>query len=76
MTGSIHSYWRKCRIKFSNRQRKNFDGIIIYFWWNIWKERNRRAFQQTSLQANQVASLCKDDIQRFQFATTPATQQV
>lgn len=35
MTGSIHSYWRKCRIKFSNRQRKNFDGIIIYFWWNI-----------------------------------------
>jgi hypothetical protein len=75
MTGSIHRYWRKCRVKFDKRQRKTFDGIIIYFWWNIRKERNRRTFQQKGLQANQVASLCKDDIHRYQFATRPATQQ-
>jgi peptidoglycan/LPS O-acetylase OafA/YrhL len=25
------------------------DGILIYFWWNIWKERNRRIFQQKIL---------------------------
>jgi len=46
MTGSIHRYWRKCRVKFDKRQRKTFDGTIIYFWWNIWKERNRRTFQK------------------------------
>jgi hypothetical protein len=69
LTGSIHKYWRKCRIKFEKRQRRTFDGIIIYFWWNIWKERNRRTFQQTSLEAIQVAGFCKDDIRRYQHAT-------
>jgi hypothetical protein len=39
MTGSLHSYWRKCRTKFSKQHRKRIDGIMIYFWWNIWKER-------------------------------------
>jgi len=62
MTGSIHGFWRKCRAKF-------------YFWWNVWKERNRRTFQQKSLQPNQVALLCKDDIQRYQFAARPTVQQ-
>lgn len=75
MMTSIHGFWRKCRAKFYKRQRKMIDGIMIYFWWNIWKERNRRTFQQKSLQANQVALLCKDDIQRYQFAARPTVQQ-
>jgi hypothetical protein len=32
--------------------------------------------ERASLQATQVASLCVDDIHRFQFATRPASQQV
>jgi len=70
-TGSLHNYWRRCRRKVDKNQRRRFDGIIIYFWWNIWKERNRRTFQQKSLSPRQVASLCKDDISQFSLATAP-----
>ena len=38
MPGSLHKYWRKCRAKIERNQRRSFDGIMIYFWWNIWKE--------------------------------------
>jgi len=48
MTGSLHGYWRKCRAKFDRGQRKRLDGVMIYFWWNVWKEWNRRTFQQNS----------------------------
>lgn len=67
-TGSLHSYWRKCRTKFDRAQRKVIDGIFIYFWWSIWKERNRRVFQQQSLQPIQVAMLCRDDLQEYNMA--------
>ena len=49
--GSLHSYWRKCLMKVDKPHRKAFDGLMIYFWWNIWKDRNRRTFQNKSLQA-------------------------
>jgi hypothetical protein len=42
MTGSVHGYWRKCRMKVDKTERRKLDGIMIYFWWNLWKERNRR----------------------------------
>jgi len=38
MPGSLHKYWRKCRAKIERNQRRSFDGIMIYFWWNILKE--------------------------------------
>jgi hypothetical protein len=71
MVGSIHKYWCKCRAKFDKSQRKEFDGIMIYFWWNVWKERNRRTFQNKSLQLRQVALSSKEDIQQHQLATRP-----
>jgi hypothetical protein len=46
MNGSLHGYWRKCRAKFDRSERRKIDGVMIYFWWNVWKERNRRTFQQ------------------------------
>jgi len=62
MTGSVHGYCRKCCVKIDKRDRRKFDGVMIYFWWNVWKERNRRTFQQRPMQSNQVAMLCKDEI--------------
>ena len=75
MNGSLHSYWRKCHAKFERRQRKRIDGIMIYFWWNVWKEHNRRTFQQKSLQPRHAVLLCKDDIQLFQLATKPIVSE-
>jgi hypothetical protein len=75
MTGTIHGFWRRCRAKFDKNHRRNFDGVMIYFWWNIWKERNRRTFQQQSMQASQVTRLYKDDITQFHLATTEHVQE-
>ena len=69
MTGSIHWYWRKCRAKIDKDRRKAFDSIMIYLWWNVWKERNRRTFQNKSMQPRQVALLCKEALEQYQLAT-------
>jgi hypothetical protein len=67
-SGSIYSYWRKCRATFDKSKKKVFNGIIIYFWWNIWKEHNRRTFQQKAKCPVEVATLCKDDIAQYNMA--------
>jgi hypothetical protein len=66
--GSLHNHWWRCRRRFQKNERRKVDGIFIYFWWNIWKERNRRQFQQKALNPNQVATLCKDDIMQYEMA--------
>lgn len=71
--GSIHGYWRRCRMQVHKPQRRSFDGIMIYFWWNVWKERNRRTFQNKSLQPTAVALLCKEEIDQFNLATRSTT---
>jgi hypothetical protein len=48
------------------KQRPSLDGILLYFWWNVWKERNRRIFQHKSLEVAEVASLITNDINQYQ----------
>ena len=45
-----------------------FDGLIIYFWWNIWKECNRRTFRQEQKTVTEITYLIKEDVQQFQQA--------
>ena len=45
-----------------------FDGLVIYFWWNIWKERNRRTFRQEEKTVTELTYLIKEDVQQFQHA--------
>jgi hypothetical protein len=70
--GSLHGYWRRCRMRIDKPHRRSFDGIMIYFWYNIWKERNRRTFQNKSLQPSEVVLLCKEEIDQFGLATRPS----
>jgi len=60
--GSIDKYWRKCEAKLNKTQKASFDGTLIYVWWNIWKERNRRTFHHKDVQPSHWAVLIKDDI--------------
>jgi hypothetical protein len=38
--------------------------MVIYTFWNLWKERNRRIFNNVTESAFQVAARIKDDIEQ------------
>lgn len=68
MTSSIYAWWKRGRKRIERQNRQLFDDLIIYFWWNIWKEQNRRTFNQTSKTFKEVAFLTKEDVQKYQLA--------
>ena len=68
VSNTLKGWWKKCRVRFHKHNKPFFDGIIIYFWWNIWKERNRRTFNHISKSAEEVAFLAKEDVQQFNLA--------
>ena len=55
-TGSLHGFSHKCRAKFDRSQRKMIDGIIIYFWWNVWKKQIDEFSNKNPLQPRQLSS--------------------
>lgn len=67
----VYSYWRRCRPSFDQPRKKDFAGIIFYFWWNICKERIRRTYQQKSRIPVEVSCLCKDDISQYNVMMQP-----
>jgi len=58
---------------FSKEQKPTFDGLMMYFWWIIWKERIRRIFQQESKEVVDGAYLIKEDFHLHQAATSLKT---
>ena len=65
---SIYRWWKKCQAMIVKESKSVFDGLIIYFWWNIWKERNRRTFRQKQKTVTEITYLIKEDVQQFQQA--------
>lgn len=55
-------------VKVDREHKASFDGLIIHFWWNIWKERNWQTFQQVMKPPLDIAYLIKEDINLFQVA--------
>jgi hypothetical protein len=49
-------------------QRRDFNGLMIYTLWNIWKERNRRIFENSALTPIQLALKIKEDVRTFKRA--------
>jgi hypothetical protein len=41
---------------------KEATRILLYHWWNVWKERNNRVFQAVQRSEFQVATLAKEEI--------------
>ena len=56
----IHDWWEEAAKKVPKEERRRFNGMVIYAFWNIWKERNRRIFNNVSETALQTAS--REDI--------------
>jgi hypothetical protein len=68
-TNSIYSWWKKCRRQVDREHTAAFDGLVLHFLCNIWKERNRCTFQQVAKLPLDVAYLIK---KRY---TTPSVQR-
>jgi hypothetical protein len=59
-------------MKVPTSEPRRLNGMVIYIFWNIWKERNRRIFNSTSETVLQVAARINDDIEQRKRAFTHA----
>jgi hypothetical protein len=50
------------------RPQRETMSILLYMWWNVWKECNRRVFESTQKSELQVVALAKEDIDLFILA--------
>jgi hypothetical protein len=60
----IKAWWEETARKVPAIEQRRLNGMVIYTFWNIWKERNRRIFNNTSEMGLQVAARIKDDIEQ------------
>ena len=60
----IMSWWEEAVTVVPLTERRRFNGMVIYTFWNLWKERNRRIFNNNSESVMQVAARIKDDIEQ------------
>ena len=50
--------------KVPKSERRQLNGVVIYTFWNIWKEINRRIFNNKIKTVPQVAARIKQDIEQ------------
>nr|TKV97177.1 hypothetical protein SEVIR_9G477000v2 [Setaria viridis] len=55
------TWWTRSLEPFSKKQRRSVTAYLIMTTWNIWKERNRRVFEGTSLRLTQVFDLIQEE---------------
>lgn len=58
------SWWEEAAARIVKQKKRNFNGMVIYALWNIWKEMNRIIFSNAHEAALQVASRVKEDIEQ------------
>jgi 6-phosphogluconolactonase (cycloisomerase 2 family) len=49
----------------SRSERRKKLGILFYFWWQVWKERNKRVFDGKESSFQHLAAWTQDEIQMF-----------
>jgi hypothetical protein len=49
----------------SKKQQRLNAGTMLLFWWQVWKERNRRVFENNESSFLQVAGLVKSSVKEF-----------
>jgi hypothetical protein len=72
----LHTWWKRLWRIIDRGHMRTFDDLILYFWWNVWKERNRRVFQSASKGIEEVATLIKIDVELFNTMTSRKNTQV
>jgi len=65
---SIEEWWGETEALFPKDCRRMYNGAVIYTLWNIWKERNRRIFEHSSLTPLQVAGRVRESLCLYRSA--------
>ena len=60
----MRSWWEEVATKVPRSERRRLNGVVIYTFWNIWKERNRRIFDNKIETVTEVAARIKEDIEQ------------
>ena len=58
----LATWWEYVASKVPKQERRTFNGVLIYVVWNLWKERNRRIFENEHKTSEQVTYLANEDI--------------
>jgi hypothetical protein len=58
------TWWEEAAGKSTKGREKTVQWGVIYTFWNLCKERNRRIFNNTEESAKQVAAKTKDDLEQ------------
>ena len=53
---SLEDWWNDNTTTPVGEEQRKFGLVLMYVLWNIWKERNRRIFQNAALDVLDVAS--------------------
>ena len=64
----IRDWWEATAKTVHKNQHRDFNGMVIYIMWNLWKERNRRIFENKFQSAKQVAERVKEDLVQYNRA--------
>lgn len=54
----------------SQAHKRRKIGILFSFWWEMWKERNRRVFEGSERSPNAVAALTLEAVKMVNFVYT------
>ena len=67
-TRGLKEWIKEVAVKAPKDKRRHLCGVLIFFWWRIWKERNARIFQMISQSTSQVVSSICQDISLYRVA--------
>ena len=67
---SLNEWWDATIAGIPKDRRREASGAIMYSIWGVWKERNRRVFQNKVLQTEAVATLVHEEMAQRAYAHT------
>jgi hypothetical protein len=66
--GDVHGWLQAVLRTGSKKEQRIFAGVILFFWWSIWKERNWRIFEGIEASFLHVAKQTMEAIRVFDKA--------